>query len=140
MSHANYIQKKMNDPFKEIRQEAIDTIRMITSISIEDSDITEYCRDADIVFRRAIMAFYLVKKGYTTTKAGKVMGGRRHCTVINMLGYSGRTQSKDSRYEKAISQIKDHFALKENLTEAEYHLNQIEYHKARYRSLMGNTK
>lgn len=127
----------MTDQFQKIRKDAISVIEDVTSISIPEEDITVHSRNAVKVFHRALVAFYLIRKGYTTVEAGKIMGNRAHCTVINMLNYGLRTQAKDLRYESAVEKIKFHFTLCASKTEADYHLSRMAYHRQKYKEVTG---
>lgn len=93
-----------------------------------DVDYDSVCcdmRDSDLVFQRALVAFFLRKRGFSLLQIGYFIN-RDHSTVIHLLDkYPKRTQGLDPRYPEIVKElgplIKGDKMLWSNETKIAYH-------------------
>lgn len=107
-----------------------DTQRIIVYLQAQGfnynlEDILEENRESEIVFVRALVAFYLREKGYTYQQIGNALK-RNHATIINLLKYDQKSQARDNRYEYYINSIRAEVLVTSNKQKIEYHQSQIE--------------
>lgn len=83
--------------------EAVDLFESY-GVYINHEEICSPSRDSHLVFHRALVVFFLRKRGFSLTQIGYFIN-RDHATILHLLGYAERKQGRDSRYETIIKEM-----------------------------------
>ena len=90
--------KKNEETIKYVNLQAEILQRVSSDYNVSINTIIGKCRNSELVDIRCIIASVLFKIGYYESAIGRVLGGRHHTTVINLL----QRTKKRKDLEKAV--------------------------------------
>jgi len=75
-------------------------------VTLNFQSLLTKCRDSDLNFHRALIAFILNRKGYSLKKIAGTLNRSNHTSAINWLKYSEKYQGRDPRYGEIVKALK----------------------------------
>lgn len=88
------------------------SVLSVFDINFNAEDIRSSSRNSHLVFIRALIAFYLRKRGLSYQDIAIIFNRKSHATVMNMAKYDSKIQGRDIRWEyistKLVNGITDY--------------------------------